>query len=72
MPEANTLSKNLMHIAFLCICIAGFCCSCVIFLFYRLLLKPLVFALILLAALPLAGKEMIKRHSPVHTVTRHK
>ena len=61
-----------MHIAFLCICIAGFLCSCCIFLFYRLLLNPLVFTLILMAALPLMGKELIKRQTHVHQIERHK
>ena len=72
MPRTTSISRHLIHYAFLSVCIGGFLLSCCGFLFYRLLFKPLVFALILLVTLPLIGRQLLKKDPPAHPTTQHK
>lgn|GEM_PF-6775758 len=61
MPLTTTITRHLIHYTFLGVCITGFFLSCLAFLCYRLLLKPLAFGLIFLATLPLIGRELLKK-----------
>ena len=72
MPRTTPISRQLIHYAFLSVCIGGFLLSCCGFLFYRLLLKPLVFGLILLVTLPLIGRELLKKEPNPHPTAQHK
>jgi len=53
MAQRPTLLRHIYYTGFLAVCALGFFFSCCGFLLYRLLLKPLVFCLMLLAILPL-------------------
>lgn len=53
--------RHVVCCGFLAVCVLGFCFSCCGFLFYRLLVKPLVFCLILLVMLPISGTSVLFR-----------
>jgi hypothetical protein len=53
MSRPPTIWQHILYYGFLTLCTLGFFLTCCGFLFYRLLLKPMVFGLMLLAACPL-------------------
>jgi len=53
MTQPPTIWRNVLYYGFLAVCALGFFFSCCGFLFYRLLIKPLVFCLMLLAVSPM-------------------
>lgn len=53
MAQRPTLLRFVIYYGFLAVCALGFGFSCCGFLLYRLLVKPLVFLMMLLAILPL-------------------
>ena len=53
MTQPPTIWRNILYYGFLAVCALGFGFSCCGFLLYRLLVKPLVFLMMLLAILPL-------------------
>jgi len=52
MTQRPTIWQNFAYYGFLSVCVLGFFVSCCGFLLYRLLIKPLVFCLMLLAVSP--------------------
>lgn len=53
MKQRSAIGQQVLYYGFLAVCILGFFLSCCGFFFYRLLVKPLVFFLMLLAISPL-------------------
>jgi len=53
MSHPSTITQHMIYYGFLVFCTLGFLLTCCGFLFYRLLFKPLVFGLMLLAVCPL-------------------
>jgi hypothetical protein len=59
MARLSIILQHTLYYCFLAACALGFLLCCCGFLLYRLLFKPLVFGLILLAILPLIGASVL-------------